>query len=509
MSIIRLTTISAVIALALAALNLTSCNKDTSTEDDPNYQRGTELVVTRFYLMPNMKVMDDLDSVYFAIDLNKGVIYNADSLPVGTPVNKLVPSITIPKTVQRAEIVEQSADGSEEVVHNYLDSPTDTIDFTKNVTLRLSTLNETVSRIYQLKVNVHKMNPDSLYFDMEARTALPSRMANPKKQKTVSRDSTVYTFVQESDDTYTLSQTRHLESGEWVKRAVKPGFEANVRSLSATDDAFYMLGADGTLHASADGVSWHSVSEAGKWISIIGAFNNSVQGVKNVGGKLMHTQYPAGTYRDTELESGFPYLYTSNMAIYTTKWSSLPLGLITGGYDGTKYTGDTWAFDGTSWISISDKGMPAVYGGTMIPYYAYLRTTTMWLFNEYSVWLFIGGCTPDGKVNQTVYISYDNGVNWKKAPEAMQLPKDLDNLLFVDHAVQATPLEANFSPTNWKSFGRQRTLTRKLPYVINGYDITWNCPFIYLCGGHKDADSAVNPWIYRGVINRMRFKPLI
>lgn len=61
------------------------------------------------------------------------------------------------------------------------------------------------------------MNPDSLYFDMEARTALPSRMANPKKQKTVSRDSTVYTFVQESDGTYTLSQTRHLESGEWVK----------------------------------------------------------------------------------------------------------------------------------------------------------------------------------------------------------------------------------------------------------------------------------------------------
>lgn len=42
-------------------------------------------------------------------------------------------------------------------------------------------------------------------------------MANPKKQKTVSRDSTVYTFVQESDGTYTLSQTRHLESGEWVK----------------------------------------------------------------------------------------------------------------------------------------------------------------------------------------------------------------------------------------------------------------------------------------------------
>lgn len=510
MSIKRLTAPLAFIILATAILTFTSCNSSSTPEDEP-YIRGSELVVTNFYLKADNKVMRGLDSVYFAIDVNQSVVFNADSLPVGTPVNKLIPMLTVPSTVESVEIVEEDELTGESKVHNYRDNPGDSIDFTKKVTLRLATMNNSATNSFRLLVNVHKMNPDSLCFDMEARTALPSRLDNPSVQKTVNRDSTVYTFIREHDGSYTLSSTRKIETGAWTRRAVTPGFNPDVRSLTATDDAFFMLSTAGELYRSADGTAWQQVAGTGKWKSIIGAFNNTVQGVREASGTLLHTQYPMGSYSEKELEPGFPYQHTSGMSIYTTKWSSLPLGLVTGGYTGSGYTGDTWAFDGTTWINISNEGLPPVCGGTMVPYYAYMRTSAMWLFNEYSVWLYIGGCNADGSPNRTIYISYDNGVNWQQAPQAMQLPADFPELYDVDHAVLDTPLEANFSPEAWRSVNGKRMAggPRRLPYVINGYEISWNCPYIYLVGGRKSASEPLNPWIYRGVINRMSFKPLI
>ncbi len=510
MSIKRLTAPLAFFILATALLSLSSCNSSSDPFDEP-YDRGTELIVTKFYLKADYKVMTNLDSVYFAIDLNHRVIYNADSLPVGTPVDKLVPMLTIPSTVGQVQIVVENPETGESTVHDYRENPGDTIDFTRRVTLRLANLDGTVDRSYALRVNVHKMNPDSLFFDMNARMALPARLDNPAAQKAVSRDSTVYCLIQENDGSYTLSHTRRIEAGTWTRHAVMPGFTPDVRSLTATDDAFYLLSTSGQLYRSADGLDWRQLTEAGRWTSIIGAFNNAVQGVREANGQLVHTQYPMGTYAETPLEPGFPYLHSSDMSIYSTKWSSLPLGLITGGYDGTNYTGETWAFDGTTWVDISNRGLPAIYGGVMVPYYAYLRTSTLWLFNEYSVWLYIGGALGDGTPNHTVYISYDNGVHWQEAPQAMQLPADFPAIFEVDHAVLDTPLEANFSPEAWTDINGKRTFggQRRLPYVINGYRISWNCPYIYLVGGSSEPGAALSPWIYRGVINRMSFKPLI
>lgn len=504
----HLAPILATIIAMTAMLSLVSCNKDTTPEEEPDYQRGTELTVSKFYLQANYKVMTNLDSVYFAIDLNRGVIFNADSLPIGTPINKLIPVITVPSSVETVEIAMEDEDGTREVI-DYREHPSDTIDFTRTVTLELSALNGSARRSYRLLVNVHKMNPDSLDFNLEARTAFPSRMDAPQSQKTVSLDSTVYTFIKENDGSYTASTTRKIEAGQWTKKAVTPGFAPKVESFTATADALFMLGTDGTLYRSTDAENWQSVGVE-PWESIIGGYGTKLQGVRNNGGKLVHTQYPLDGFAETPIASNFPYLESSEMAIYTTKWSSLPLGLIVGGQTQTGITGAMWAFDGVTWISISEGPMPPVKGGTLMPYYAYLKTSAMWLFNEYSIWMYIGGVKADGEINRTVYISYNNGVHWQEAPQAMQLSEDLTSLYRVGHVVANTPLEANFEPGVWNAMGQNRMAPRKLPYVINGYDILWNCPYIYLIGGYDTTDATtLNPWIYRGVINRMSFKPLI
>ena len=68
--------------LCIAALFLSgiSCN---STEDDViSYTVSESVRVSGFSLAANDSVLAHLDTIFFTIDLNKGQIYNADSLPV-------------------------------------------------------------------------------------------------------------------------------------------------------------------------------------------------------------------------------------------------------------------------------------------------------------------------------------------------------------------------------------------------------------------------------------------
>lgn len=494
--------------IMLAALIAVACNTDTKQSEDPGYIRGSELTVTRFYLQANSKIMSNLDSVYFAIDLERGVIFNADSLPMGTPINKLIPVISVPQTVESVQVVMEDEDGERKVV-DYREHPSDTIDFTKRVTLELSAVNGSAVRSYRLLVNVHKMNPDSLNFDLEARMAIPSRSNAPKAQKSVTRDSVVYTLIEEADGSHTIASTGNIASGKWNKQAIQFGFSPDLSSFTATTDAFFILSAEGNLYRSADAITW-THTEAPKWESIIGAFGSKLQGVREAEGKLVHTQYPSDGFQESAINSNFPYSESTDMKIYSTKWSSQPLGLIVGGTTQAGMTGATWAFDGTVWCQISENSLPAIKGGTLVPYFAYLKSSTMWIFNEYSIWMYIGGICADGSLNQNIYLTYDNGVHWQKAPEAMQLPESINAMYRIGHAVASTPLEANFAPEAWFAVEKGGKGQRRLPYVINGYNISWNCPYIYLIGGYSDAAATqLNPWIYRGVINRMSFKPLI
>ena len=86
--------------LCIAALFLSgiSCN---STEDDViSYTVSESVRVSGFSLAANDSVLAHLDTIFFTIDLNKGQIYNADSLPVGTDVSALIANISFDNVAQ-------------------------------------------------------------------------------------------------------------------------------------------------------------------------------------------------------------------------------------------------------------------------------------------------------------------------------------------------------------------------------------------------------------------------
>ena len=80
---------------------LVSCNKD---KDDDNstysYSESEQTtLVTGFALQADADVLASLDSVHFTIDYNNGLIYNADSLPVGTDISALKVTVDFLNTV--------------------------------------------------------------------------------------------------------------------------------------------------------------------------------------------------------------------------------------------------------------------------------------------------------------------------------------------------------------------------------------------------------------------------
>ena len=90
--------------LVCAAVMLaTSCKKnddDTSSSTTVYSNSRTTTQVMKFYIKANADVMENLDSVFFTIDPDRSIIYNADSLPVNTKVTGLVPSVTFASSVR-------------------------------------------------------------------------------------------------------------------------------------------------------------------------------------------------------------------------------------------------------------------------------------------------------------------------------------------------------------------------------------------------------------------------
>ncbi|MDE6330620.1 MAG: hypothetical protein K2L83_07935 [Muribaculaceae bacterium] len=494
------------VSLMAAALIASSCNAKEEPGTTANLNVPS-VAVTKFSIKPNAAVMTDLDSVYFSIDLDHGVIFNADSLPLGTKINKLVPLITYPSTVSKAEIIMTGGDTRTGTV-NYLAAPTDSIDFTGDVKLVLTAEDGELTKTYTLKVNVHKCVSDSLVWDQEAVSALPARYASPKEQKTVDvAGKTTVSIIRESNDQLTLATCGNPADCDWTRSALTLPFIPQLRSLTSCGESLYMLADDGALYSSADnGATWSATST--RWSGIIGEFNGALFGLTADATPMIDLwPRPAG-YTPAAVPADFPTADYSNFNTFTTKWSTSPIGFFAGGSRDGRALPYTWAYDGENWAKISNNNLPALKNPVIVPYFCYRKTNTSWIQTEYSVWLCMGGLLADNTVNPTLYITFDNGVNWHPASELMQYPDFIRPGYSADAVVRSTPMSADLD-AQWKSVTRamRRTPQMRISYFVDGSDVNWECPYIYLFGGH-DSAGTLNDEIRRAVLARLMFTPI-
>lgn len=491
------------VSFGLAAVSCDSDSNDKYSYDNP---LRNSVMVTAFNLQADDSVLTNLDSVYFTIDLINGKIFNADSLPKGTRVNKLIPVISFP-SVSKAEIIMPSSTGADTTI-NYLTNSTDSIDFSRGpVKLHLVSANEEVECTYSISVNVHTMNPDSLAWGDAAWAPLPVSAATDTRAVEVNNKT--YLFTQTASGVK-RSTTDAMEQMRWDTESVSLPAGAQLQSITACGQSLYIIGSDNALYISSDlGTSW---TATGATMShIYGTYMDRIVGVQQAAdGSYLHVTYPATT--PTSVTADCPVSGTSQAITYTSSWSADPLMIVFGGKraDGT-LTGHCWAYDGTEWAPSSITPAASVEGAIMVPYFAYSQKAN-WSLTKRSILLAMGGREADGTVNSRVYMSVDLGVHWSVAPTSMQLPADIKPLY------GASALVINQEITS-RGTGKWNHIA--LPALAPWYTVAtpqgssraikpiteWDCPYIYIFGG-RNASDKFNDQIYRAVINRLMFKPI-
>lgn len=476
---------------------LVSCNKKSDSE---SYLSAPNLAVTQFSLSADEKV-PGLESAYFSIDLDNGLIFNADSLKKGTKIDKVVPKITFSSVVTEA-VIEMKGGTTREGEVDFKKNPTDSIDFTGNVTLRIKADNGDISMTYRIKVNVHREEPDTLVWTDTSLRSI-SRLPDPVEMKTVENNGDIISLILENDGTYTAWHSDSPRLDQYTQYELHLPFRPRVRTMSRTDDAIWILADDGRLwKGSVDLQAWSPTEEY--WDNIIGPYTGTVIGMRSENGHRGFAQYPVKDLTVRELPDDFPVKDFSNFVTLENKWTLSPVAFLTGGETATGTMSDiTWAFDGAEWIKLSQGGIPALCGATIIPYYNYRASADGNSMVEYPVWMLTGGRTTDGSFNKTVYISYDNGVNWSKGATWLQLPADFPSVYDCDNAVVEITRKASLN----ENPGLAES-PRRVNFRVEGDQVIWECPVIYLFGGYG-TDGRLQNKVWRGMLNRLSFVPLV
>ncbi len=461
----------------MAVLGFVSCNSDT---EDLGYTLPSSALVKSFSLSANDSVLDNLDKVFFSIDLNNATIFNADSMPYSTRIDKLIPVITTGGASAVELVVPRP--GQSDTTINYVEHPNDTIDFSNGIVkLKIQSVDESVTMEYKISINVHQVKSDSLSWGSTAFSKLPGADTPATKQHTLKHNGKVYCLRNAGDDCI-LASCVNPDLDMWQSENMSFDFTPDIESFRTSASAFYILDDAGALYKSEDeGKTWSSTGKT--FTYLIGGYGEDVIGTVKSGDSWSIASTDGSSLA---APADFPVTGMSTPVEYTFPMSASRQLTVVGGRkaDGS-LSADSWGFDGHNWARLSRTGLPeGLEGATVTPYYTF-EENEYWVATKESLFLLIGGRTSTGKCNMTSYISYDYGMSWQKAPELMQLPNDVPAV-----------------------YGAQTVVVSSLLGSRASVAITsWECPYIYLFGGYG-ANGALNNQVWRGVINRLSFKPL-
>ncbi len=486
--------------LCIAALFLSgiSCN---STEDDViSYTVSESVRVSGFSLAANDSVLAHLDTIFFTIDLNKGQIYNADSLPVGTDVSALIANISFDNVAQ-AKIYMDKGDPAKNDTIDYIANPTDSIDFTSKVSLEVTAQNGTTVKWYSVKVNVHQIDPDSLYWNtMFGVRPLPcGSQATVDAQKAVYYKGKVQSFIV-SNSTCTLYTAEDPYADDWTPQPLSLSFTPDLKSLQATDEALYMLSQTGELYRSENGVDWASTGQT--FYSLVGTWKSRLLGVVSENGVYKHDCYPrpAG-FVPYPTAANFPITGSSPMVTFVSEYDlDSPQSIMVGGrMADDNLTGATWGYDGEAWAQLQGSIKPCE-GAILFPYFTF-TTSEYWITTQYTSWIVIGGREAAG-VADSVYVSVNNGNTWSKAPQSLAMPTYINPRAFASVMVVDADFTSRSAASLWKFMP-----IRRVPAMSVARTSDYQIPYIYIFGGENNSGDIYNE-IWRGAIGRLRYPPI-
>lgn len=515
MEFIKKITIFGVLTLIIL---LASCGR---LDEDGIYYSKQNTMVCAFSLQKDTSVLSNLDSIFFTIDLDRSVIYNADSLPKGTDISAIAVKATFMNPAN-VYVNYEDEDGATKSF-SYLATSQATIDFRKceenKVKMKVIAADGHTSQTYTLKVNVHKVVADSLYWKKIESTTLPVENKNIASSKCVSTNSGYYLFAQDVNGA--LSVYRTLNFTQWEEKSNISMPAMDWRSLIYDGSTLYVMSADSKLYSCSDleniAFSESSVMQEYTPISLIGVYESKLLAVVKEGESYNQATIDVtnNTISLSSMPEEFPIKGFSQPITFTSKWTRDQLVIACGEKRDGSLTNAVWGYDGSRWAILNN----AVSGGSLITprtgvvmftYYTYEYNSEIDLHTKVLTYFIIGGW--DGtKMTNDLYYTTNLGGKWKKADATspMALPSEIAPRMGADVFVLDAPVvtESYGRGPVWRDIElmNTRNITRLMSLKA---DEVQEAPFVFMVGGSSSLEYSFINEVWKGVIWRLTFPPI-
>ena len=353
-----------------------------------------------------------IENASFTIELigdTGALIYNRDSLPVGTKIDSVVTTFTFQYAIAGMVLF---APKDTILLRN-----NDTIDFTHQpVHLRVISVDYSKQRNYRISVLVHKINPDLYRWQMLSNDAL-QHISN--KQAVVRHNDAFYWYVNTGFANYLYTSA---DGADWALQDVPSlPVEADIRTMCTHEGKFYVAH-DGVLYISEDGVEWESMDDA-HYVSMLGSYKNGVWCiVKDDDGTLYADNLLNRDAAHYQLPQNFPVQGAAKTAYVSP--TGQPQFIAIGGVNtaGEQLNTRWITQDMRSWVNLSDgqPAYPSMEGASVVYYGKRL--------------LLIGGFDSNGRLRQNFIVqSYDDGLYWETiSTDDLSVPEEFESRAYAN-----------------------------------------------------------------------------
>lgn len=439
-------------------LSLSSCLGD-GNQSETIYTGLQNASVKSFSFDDNSNVCSSLSGYSFTIDhfgqsdptlagtyANAGIIFNPDSLPVGTEPDSIKVNLEA-GDVSSAYFRHYDADGKLVKAVNYAD--TQVIFFNDYAVTRLDLVSYdgAYKKSYFVKVNVHKTYGDTIKWRYVAKDVID---ANALVAQKVCKLGNNLIWLSEYEGSSLKVSTASIENPKvWSAQAAASFTDMlDVSTIYTWGETLLAVTKNGALASSANGLSWASDSLGIEFVNIIGtqlaAKNNN---------KFLHAIVKDnGAYKFAKSEdlknweildkipANFPIKGFSNSIENESKPSKGNVTsriTIVGGIlaDGSM-TSSSWSCDGQNWAEFEQLFLPAMKSPAIVEY-------TMDFDYPKSFLILWPGILEDGSVVNTPYFSENKGVTWKL------LSKEFEFAATTTPISAVGGVSAAMNPNNW------------------------------------------------------------
>jgi hypothetical protein len=293
----RLKFLTVILGFLTVSIAISSC----LGSDDPVYDYSTDATIHAF----------GLDSIHgrhykFTIDQLQGLVYNSDSLPVG--------SDTILKHILIDTLNTYSSYVSISDTATYVE--TDSFDLrnainkrgSDGIKLKVTAYDQITTREYLLQIRVHNVNPDALAWTHIDKPLVPHALVDKLKAVLLGDDLLVYT----SNTTFYQASTLLSSAAFAWEEKTAGGLPADINLSSLINFAgqLYFATESGALYTSSDGTTWVLVDTQGvKITKIVAVFGDKLIaiGSESDGDNYFYASEDASNWTKGEaVPDGFP-----------------------------------------------------------------------------------------------------------------------------------------------------------------------------------------------------------